>query len=173
MDFDSVGKFHKKFDLPVSDGVAQEISAELRDFRLRFLLEELAELADGYGLELNWELHAAPMPEAPCPRCGYNGEGFYQPDKHPCIGRQDLPKIADSLIDLVYVALGTGHYHHLPWQALFKEIQRANLSKERAAKDGSDSMRGSSFDVVKPKNWHGPAIIEVLMKAGWKGPKLL
>ena len=149
-DFESVGAFHAKFGLPTSDGVAKEISEELRDFRLRFLLEELAELCDGYGLRLDWELCAAPMSK----------------------DQQDLPKIADSLVDLVYVALGCAHYHHLPWKALFKDVQRANLSKMRAAKDGSDSARGSSFDVVKPKNWQGPQTIEVLMKAGWQGPKL-
>lgn len=149
-DFDSVGAFHAKFGLPVSDGVAKEIDAELCDFRLGFLLEELAELCDGYGLELSWELHVAPMFK----------------------GQQDLPKIADALVDLVYVALGTTHCHHLPWKALFKDVQRANISKQRAARDGSDSARGSSFDVVKPKNWQGPRTIEVLMKAGWRGPKL-
>lgn len=146
-DFKDVGEFHTKFGLPVSDGIAQEISMELRDFRLRFLLEELAELADGYGLELEWKLHERG-------------------------GKQDLPKIADSLIDLSYVTLGTGHYHHFPWGLLFTEVQRANLSKERAASDGSDSVRGSSFDVVKPMTWRGPAIIETLMRAGWRGPSL-
>jgi len=24
------------------------------------------------------------MEKPPCFRCGYNGEGYYQPDKHPC-----------------------------------------------------------------------------------------
>ena len=27
------------------------------------------------------------MNEAPCFICGYNGEGFYQPDKHKCAER--------------------------------------------------------------------------------------
>jgi hypothetical protein len=146
-DFDSVGKFHAKFGLPASDGVAREIGAELRDFRLKFLLEELEELAEGYGLRLEWELHGL--------GCG-----------------QDLPKIADSLVDLVYVTLGTAHLHGLPWGPLFAEVQRANMAKERARPDGSDSARGSSFDVVKPASWRPPAVIETLMKAGWKGPRL-
>ena len=86
--------------------------------------------------------------------------------------RQDLPKIADALVDLVYVALGTAHLHGFPWAALFAEVQRANMTKERAKPDGSDSARGSSFDVVKPEGWRGPAMVEVLMRAGWKGPSL-
>jgi len=27
-----------------------------------------------------------PLSLAPCDRCGYRGEGYYQPDKHPCAG---------------------------------------------------------------------------------------
>jgi len=27
------------------------------------------------------------MNSAPCFCCGYNGEGFFQPDKHPCAAR--------------------------------------------------------------------------------------
>ena len=30
------------------------------------------------------------MDNAPCFLCGYNGEGYYQPDKHPCIERYRL-----------------------------------------------------------------------------------
>ena len=44
---------------------------------------------------------------------------------------QDLAKIADALVDLVYVALGTAHLHGLPWPALWREVQRANMTKER------------------------------------------
>jgi len=29
----------------------------------------------------------APLSEAPCDVCGYNGPGYYQPDTHPCAGR--------------------------------------------------------------------------------------
>lgn len=81
---------------------------------------------------------------------------------------EDLPAIADALIDLVYVALGTAHYHQLPWERLFAEVQRANLSKERAVHVGQ-SKRGSTLDVVKPEGWRPPNILEVLMAAGWPG----
>jgi predicted HAD superfamily Cof-like phosphohydrolase len=84
---------------------------------------------------------------------------------------QDLPKIADSLVDLVYVALGTAHLHGFPWEELFAEVQRANMQKVRAQRP-EDSTRLSTFDVVKPAGWQPPNIIEVLMRAGWKGPAL-
>lgn len=100
----------------------------------------------------------------------------------------DLPAAADALVDLVYVALGTAHMHGLPWPALFNEVQRANMTKMRAADHifqvgGPDangpcatctrprnehSARGSSYDVVKPHGWRAPEIAEVLKRHGWK-----
>ena len=133
--FDSVGQFHAKFGLDVSNGrTPHHIPQELEDFRMRFLHEELTELEHAYF-------------------------------------DQDLPKIADALVDLVYVALGTAHLHGLPWEALFAEVQRANMTKVRATCK-EDSTRLSSFDVVKPEGWTPPNIIEVLMRAGWPGPAL-
>lgn len=68
----------------------------------------------------------------------------------------------DALLDLVYVAMGTAHLLGLPWQAGWDEVQRANLTKIRAAADGSDSVRGSAFDVVKPEGWQPPDLERVL-----------
>lgn len=75
----------------------------------------------------------------------------------------DLPKMADALIDLVYVAMGTAHMMGLPWQELWDEVQRANMSKERAvSRDDSRSKRKNSLDVVKPDGWTPPDIDGVL-----------
>jgi predicted HAD superfamily Cof-like phosphohydrolase len=145
-EFDDVGAFHEKFGLrAAAPSVPRGLDDAARDFRLRFLLEELAELADGYGLELAWELR----------------EGS---------GAPDLPKIADALVDLVWVALGAAQLHALPWPALWADVRRANMSKRRAEADGSDSARGSPLDVVKPEGWAGPRTVEVLAEAGWPGP---
>ena len=77
---------------------------------------------------------------------------------------QDLPGMADALIDLVYVAMGTAYMLGLPWQQLWNEVQRANMSKVRAqSKD--ESKRGSSLDVIKPAGWTGPDIKRVLKEA--------
>jgi predicted HAD superfamily Cof-like phosphohydrolase len=84
---------------------------------------------------------------------------------------EDLEGIADALIDLVYVALGTAHFHHLPWTALFNEVQRANMQKARA-QSSDDSKRNSEFDVVKPENWKTPQLLEILLQHGWPGPRL-
>jgi predicted HAD superfamily Cof-like phosphohydrolase len=179
-DFQAVGEFHKKFDLPTSaDGIPRTIDPQTRDFRLRFLMEEMEELFEGYGLQLEWNVHSSSLAG----------------NKKP----QDLQQVADALVDLVYVALGTAHLHRLPWPDLFHEVQRANMSKERCGIDhvfepaipeaescdhmgGDDqrcgksqvehSVRGSALDVIKPKGFRPPQIGNVLMMAGWPGPEL-
>lgn len=68
---------------------------------------------------------------------------------------------ADALVDLVYVAMGTAHMMGLPWQKLWDEVQRANMSKMRAQTVG-DSKRGTLLDVVKPAGWRAPDHTEAL-----------
>lgn len=111
---------------------------------------------------------------------------------------RDLPGIADALVDLVYVALGTAQLHGLPWQELFEEVQRANMCKERCGidhvfrpwhedgvtsnecsyrdQDGhyckkpkiAHSLRGSAHDVIKPEGWTPPDVAGVLRRFGWE-----
>ena len=80
---------------------------------------------------------------------------------------QDHAGMADALIDLVYVAMGTAHVLGYPWQELWNEVQRANMTKERAKADGSNSLRGSSFDVIKPPGWQAPQIEQIMGEYGW------
>lgn len=68
----------------------------------------------------------------------------------------DLEGCADALVDLVYVAMGTAYIMGLPWEKLWDEVQRANMSKRLAKPDGSDSKRKNPLDVVKPPGWVGP-----------------
>ena len=79
----------------------------------------------------------------------------------------DIAQMADALVDLVYVAQGTAHMLHLPWEVLWDDVQRANMAKERAAKDGSDSKRGSAWDVVKPEGWTPPSTEAILRNHGF------
>lgn len=89
---------------------------------------------------------------------------------HKGHAEQDIAQIADGLIDLVYVAMGTAHMMGLPWQALWDEVQSANMRKVRTT-DPSQSKRGSSLDVVKPEGWVGPNIEKVLEEAGYNPDK--
>lgn len=81
------------------------------------------------------------------------------------VQENDLEGQADALIDLVYVAMGTAVLQQLPWQQLWNEVQRANMTKVRAD-DESQSKRGSNLDVIKPAGWVGPDIKGVLANAG-------
>lgn len=70
----------------------------------------------------------------------------------------DLATAFDSLVDLVYVAMGTAQMMGLrdnEWQELWDDVQRANMSKVRAT-SASQSKRGSSLDVIKPASWEPP-----------------
>ena len=80
-------------------------------------------------------------------------------------------KMFDALLDLVYVAMGTAHLQGYPWEAGWTEVQEANMAKVRAAKDGSDSKRGSQYDVVKPDGWQPPDIDFLLEWLGWDIPR--
>ncbi len=82
----------------------------------------------------------------------------------------DLPKALDALVDLVYVVLGTAHMMRAPFDEAFREVQRANMTKVRAAgADDPRSTRGSALDVVKPAGWTPPDVAGVLRRAGWDG----
>jgi len=83
------------------------------------------------------------------------------------VAESDHAKMFDALIDLVYVALGTAHLQGYPWQEGWDLVQAANMAKVRAAKDGSDSKRGSQWDIVKPPGWTPPDIEGLLESHGW------
>ena len=80
---------------------------------------------------------------------------------------RDEAKMFDALLDLVYVAYGTAHLCGYPWEVGWRAVQRANMQKVRAARDGSNSVRGSAWDVVKPLDWEPPNISAVLKHHGF------
>ncbi|KKN88180.1 hypothetical protein LCGC14_0252520 [marine sediment metagenome] len=75
--------------------------------------------------------------------------------------RDDLPEAADALIDLVVVAMGTAVMMGLPWHALWADVQRANMSKERVV---SERAYGG-FDLGKPEGWEPPRSARIIDRA--------
>jgi NTP pyrophosphatase (non-canonical NTP hydrolase) len=171
-DFDSVGLFHKKFGLATSaDGPPRELTAEELRFRFKFLLEELLEFADAMGIvcTVAWDAEPCDPPES-----------------------RDLPKAADALIDLSYVVLGTAHLMRLPWAALFADVQRANMTKERCGINHAFDQ-GIPSDVTEagpedyclhpgeqpycgePKAKHSlrGSAFDVIKPEGWQGPQTI
>lgn len=79
--------------------------------------------------------------------------------------QNDLPKMLDALIDLTYVALGTAHLKHLPFDEGWEAVHQANMAKERAGgADDPRSQRGHRLDVVKPAGWTAPDIEGILRR---------
>ena len=76
---------------------------------------------------------------------------------------RDPVQIADSLADLVYVAMGTAHWCNLPWEEIFNEVQRSNLQKERVT-SADQSKRAGEFDCMKPVWWQPPDIKGIIEK---------
>lgn len=77
--------------------------------------------------------------------------------------KEDLEGVFDGIIDLVYVALGTGWLMNLPIKEGWKEVHRANMQKERVAKGIDErSKRKHNWDVVKPEGWEPPKLKELL-----------
>lgn len=143
--FKDVGDFHKKFGLPTADDTAPgALPEDVLRFRGNFLLEELAEFFSACNMgEIADQLEAL---------------ADYVKTNAP-IGNNkvDLAAAGDALVDLNYVSLGTAHLMGLPFDEMWREVQRANMSKVRAS--GSDdprSKRSHSLDVVKPVDFVPP-----------------
>ncbi|MAP79679.1 MAG: hypothetical protein CL526_01195 [Aequorivita sp.] len=75
----------------------------------------------------------------------------------------DLVEVADALGDMLYILCGTIIEHGLQdkIEAVFKEIQRSNMSKLNAA--GNPEYRADG-KVLKGANYAPPNLIEILKK---------
>jgi NTP pyrophosphatase (non-canonical NTP hydrolase) len=138
--FDDVGCFHKKFGLPFSSP-KDALTDDLRKQPIWIDVETQAYRIRFLQEELD-ELENAYI-------------------------NKDLTEVADALIDIVYVAMGTAHMHNLPWEELWNEVQQSNLRKERTT-SLKESSRMTMLDVVKPENWKAPRIKAILKTFGWK-----
>lgn len=72
------------------------------------------------------------------------------------------------LWNLSYSIYLTAAMMSIPWKDCWSFVQEANMAKIRAQRDGSDSTRGSGWDVVKPSGWRAPdsLIAARLLQAG-------
>lgn len=128
--FDDVGRFHGQFDLPVSHETWAKTGT-----RLPGVISTT---------EFNFRIAF-----------------LFEELKELIEGNEagDLGRVADALVDLVWVALGTAHYCGLPFDALWKEVQRANMEK-RPWREG---------DPIKPRNAQG---LEIVKPDGWVPPDI-
>lgn len=75
----------------------------------------------------------------------------------------NLEKMLDGLVDLLYVAFGTAHLHGFNIEEAWRRVHEANMQKVRGERNDDRSTRGgSTYDVVKPKGWK-PASLKDLV----------
>lgn len=135
-----VKDFNKKFGLMIHDKPTHLTTRKLRE-RIEFMYEELREFEDS----------------AQAVDTVVNGEAVYQ----------DMEGMADALVDLVYVAIGTAVMMGLPWQQLWDDVHRANMAKVLGA-----TKRNHRVDLMKPEGWVGPKTSEILTQAGYTGDNI-
>jgi predicted HAD superfamily Cof-like phosphohydrolase len=73
----------------------------------------------------------------------------------------DVVGMADALVDIVYVAMGTAYMMGLPWQKLWNEVHTTNMNKVRTT-NSEQSKRKNLLDVIKPEGWQPPNLKAIL-----------
>ena len=131
-----VADFHEKFQLEYN-GKPRVLPFDLGKFRLDFNQEELDEWKDFAGKGL-MAVAQEPVDAADVTHC--------------------LEMQLDAHVDQLYVLLGTVYLQGLMpvFEEAWRRVHAANMAKVRALRDGSDSKRGSAYDVVKPEGWIAP-----------------
>lgn len=75
-------------------------------------------------------------------------------------------KALDSLVDLIYIALGTAHVHgYRKFDQAFNRVHNANMQKRRVMKQG-ESRRNDKYDIVKPDGWKAPDLSDLVKTNG-------
>jgi|SRR5215207_1229874 len=126
-------EFHKKFGLEY-DGKPRALPEELRKFRTQFMWEEWKEYRDA-STALKIILHSKPT----------------NVDVATMLEAQ-----LDSLVDLVYVAIGTAYLQGFDFNEAWRRVHEKNMQKERAERP-EQSKRGTTYDVIKPEGWTPPS----------------
>lgn len=79
------------------------------------------------------------------------------------IEKQNLPEIADSIADIIYVAIGFAIELGIPFQAVWAEVQRSNMEKVKPDLSHPQAWKYC----VKPPNWLGPRVERILLEHGY------
>lgn len=133
-----IREFHRKFGIEYA-GKPRMLDESLCMFRRKFLREELDEYCTATSLLL---------------------DNLEEDDRDPGEIVTHMEKALDSLVDLVYVALGTAHLHGFDFNEAWRRVHEANMKKIRAP-DAEASKRatgrGHAADVIKPPGWEAPS----------------
>jgi predicted HAD superfamily Cof-like phosphohydrolase len=151
--FTQVLEFHQQFELPIGATPKQLVRGH-SDYKLGQMIHTLKLCENAIRLG-RWETDEI--------------AGRYQMmieelrEFMEAVLKGDLEAQADSLVDLVYFALGTAAMMGLPFDRLFVEVHRANMAKVRV-ESTEESKRLNKLDVKKPEGWQPPDIAGVLAR---------
>jgi predicted HAD superfamily Cof-like phosphohydrolase len=75
----------------------------------------------------------------------------------------NLVEALDAIADIVYVAMGTGHYFNMPFPNVWIEVQRANMERILCTRENCPPDKQYRADmVIKPAGWRPPDIAAIL-----------
>lgn len=77
------------------------------------------------------------------------------------IERNDYLAMVDALVDIVVVVKGTVAMLGLRWRRHWREVHRANMSKQRGNNPKRPELKE---DLIKPEGWMGPDHLNVLTR---------
>ncbi|APL99351.1 nucleotide pyrophosphohydrolase [Bordetella phage FP1] len=143
---DRVREFHEAFGHPVT-ATPDPMTKALRELRVKLIAEELTELCDALGVDLE------------VIRSAKDGEWRVKVEATADDEDVDLVEAADALGDLDYVVAGANLVFGFPAQDVSAEIHRANMSKLGA--DGKPIYREDG-KVMKGPNYTPPNVAGVL-----------
>lgn len=146
---EKVQEFHAAFGHPIADGPDPATKA-LRELRVKLIAEELTELCDALGVELE------------VIRSAKDGDWRIKVEATADDEDVDLVEAADALGDLDYVVSGANLVFGFPAEDVITEIHRANMSK--LGEDGRPIYREDG-KVLKGPNYTPPNVAAVLGKA--------
>lgn len=91
-------------------------------------------------------------------------DAIHKIDDMPIAARREYVKYTlAAMFNSCMTAAGYCNCTEALWDELWVDVQRANMSKERALK-ASDSKRGSTYDVIKPVGWIAPQTGAIIAK---------
>jgi predicted HAD superfamily Cof-like phosphohydrolase len=118
-------------------------------------------LGDVRAFHEDMKLPIAPRPkldfDVAAGRCAHLEEEVTE--LRAAISTDDLPAIADAVVDIVYLALGVAINLGIPFDAVWQEVQRANMKKTPGTE---------KHGVSKPDGWKAPDVGGILARVGWK-----
>lgn len=167
----NITAFHEKMGLTYSGWGPRTLPSDLYQFRVRFMNEELKEyrtaksnedrfdaLIDLAYVTLGTAYLSAMFPITQTVRLPWERETVCDPILlyRACWTTMNTELQEQALSLLFWWCVATCWANGWPFREGWELVHAANMRKEPAKGDGSNSKRGSPYDVIKPPGWDPP-----------------